>query len=137
MLHKVFKSELKKAPKNVLDTLWEAYWTAKEQVKALQAEISELEDKILAETQKQGLWQEGKQTCSYGTNKISYTFRQNLIVPKNFDFGSFADEFPQLCKISIDSAKVVRLLTDADERTKLHDYGLDVEVTQSFSFKKG
>lgn len=136
MLHRIFPSEVKK-PKNVLDTLWSAYWSAKEQVKALQAELSELEEKILAETAKQGLWKEGKQTATYGTNKISYTFRQALIVPKNFDFASFVEEFPQLCKTSVDSAKVVRLLTDADERTKLHEYGLDVEITQSYTFKKG
>jgi hypothetical protein len=136
MLHKIFPSEVKK-PKNVLDTLWAAYWNAKEQVKALQAELSELEEKILAETTKQELWKEGKQTATFGTNKVSYTFRQNLIVPKNFDFGSFVEDFPQLCKTSIDSAKVARLLNDADERTKLQDYGLDVEITQIYTFKKG
>jgi len=136
MLRKTFFSEVKK-PKNVLDTLWAAYWGAKEQIKALQAEASELEEKILAETAKQGLWQQGKQTATYGVNKVSYTFRYNLIVPKAFDFGSFVNDFPQLCKTSIDSPKVARLLTDADERTGLHDYGLDVEVVQSYAFKRG
>ncbi|GAB4129521.1 MAG: hypothetical protein Fur0027_14370 [Raineya sp.] len=135
MLHRIFPSEVKK-PKNVLDTLWSAYWSAKEQVKALQAELSELEEKILAETAKQGLWKEGKQTATYGTNKISYTFRHNLVVPKNFDFSVFLDKFPNLCKTSIDSVKVARLLTNADERTELHDFGLDAEVTQVFTFKK-
>lgn len=133
MLHKIFPSEFRK-PKNVLDTLWAAYWNAKEQKKALEAELSELEEKILAETTKQGLWK--YQTATYGTNKISYTFRHNLVVPKNFDFSVFLDKFPNLCKTSIDSVKVARLLTNADERTELHDFGLDAEVTQVFTFKK-
>jgi hypothetical protein len=121
--------------KNPLDTLWAAYWQAKEQAKALQTEISELESKILEECHKQNLFK--GQTATYGTNKVSFTMRPSLVVPKNFDFASFVEDFPQLCKTSLDSSKITRLLSGGDERNELQaKYGLDVEYSEQYTFKK-
>jgi hypothetical protein len=128
-----FKTK-KTETKNPLDTLWAAYWQAKEQARALQAEISELEGKIIEECYKQDLFK--GQTATYGTNKVSFVMRPNLIVPNNFDFASFVEEFPQLCKTSLDAPKIARLLSDGDERNKLHEYGLDVEYKEQYTFKK-
>jgi len=50
---------------------------------------------------------------------------------------NFVEEYPQLCETSLDSSKVVRLLSDGDECTELQTkYGLDVEYSESYSFKK-
>jgi len=132
MIFKTKKPETKNA--NPLEALWLAYWQAKEQARDLKAKIDELETKILEECHKQNLFK--GQTAAYGTNKVSFVMRPSLVVPKNFDFAGFVEEFPQLCKTSLDSSKIARLLSNGDERNKLHEYGLDVEYSEQYTFKK-
>ena len=122
-------------PKNLLDAIWASYWEKKEVADALDAEIAALKAEIIAACQDQELFKGQTATC--GLNKVSVSELPRLILPKNFDVARFAAEFPQLMETKINSSKISKLLEDADARTKLESYDLDVEFKASYTLKKG
>lgn len=125
----------KKSKQDNLQAYWDAYFEVKEQKAALEAELDELKEKILKETEKRGLYG-NKQTATFGTFKVSYTDKTKLIVPKKMDIEDFRKEFPTLCRAEIDEKKVLEAMSSTNEPTKLNDYGFDVEIKREYQLKK-
>lgn len=129
------KSNTKDAPQNELDKLFSAYWSNQEEIKALQAEAEQLKEKILCKVQNDNLFKEGKQTATIGTNKVSYTDKPKLIIPRGFNFADFKADFPSLVRTEMNETLIAKaILEDGD--VALQDYGLDAEYVRSWSIKK-
>ncbi|MCS6821705.1 MAG: hypothetical protein NZ551_07535 [Microscillaceae bacterium] len=133
MFKKIKKEVEKEVVINPLEGLWAEYWSVKEEIKSLQAKQERLEKEIIVECEKQNLF-EG-QTATYGVNKVSYTDRPKLIVPKGFDLRAFAEKNPDWVRVDLDSAKICKFMLECgDGVVRFGEF--EIEVKRFYNFKR-
>jgi len=121
---------------DTLKAAWERYWQNKQEQSKLKKEQEELQKTLIELTE----FEEGSQTATFLTHKLSYVDKPVLVVPKDFDPRVFMAVYAEFKKVELDKAKLAKRLGEADFRAEVHAKGfrkIDVEFDRQYRFHQG